>query len=81
MPNRKTLQNITGNAPLNLLSCRECESKKKANESVPYDYKNVQGFKWALEICCPDDSHSSFISVQYVTNKEEECQKKSVDTS
>jgi len=60
MPNRKNLQKITGKAPLNLLSCCECESKKKANKSVPYDYKDVQGFKWALEICCPDDSHSSF---------------------
>ena len=60
MPKRKTLHKITGKAPLNLLSCCECESKKKENESVAYDYKDVPGFTWALEISCPDDSHSSF---------------------
>ena len=42
------------------MTCRQCESNKKENEDVAYDYRDVPGFTWALEIVCPNSNHESF---------------------
>ena len=49
----------TGNAPVTLLSCRLCESRKKLKQE-DYKYERHKTFPWALSISCPDPTHYSW---------------------
>ena len=57
----------TGNAPLTLLSCHLCESKRKLKEE-DYKYESHKTFPWALSISCPDPSHYSWKVCQECQN-------------